>query len=1039
MARGSGRRVLAAVLFTDIVDSTAVASRMGDARWKELVARHHAIVRRALRSFGGTELDTAGDGFFASFREPAAAIRCACVVSESVRELGIEIRAGVHFGECERADGKLTGLAVVVGSRVMSLGGAGDVLVTASTGELVAGAGLAFEDRGTHPLKGVDGTWRVASVTAVDDVPRPRPADREQADQRLAAIGASASPGRRRILGAGLAATLVLVVVLALLLPNWWAEDRPDRSIDLASNATARIDATDGTLEQMGVLEERPGASTLGFGSLWVAWPDRGRVARLDLEDGSVVDTIAVGATPSGLAVTDDAIWVANASDGTIDRIDPATNEVSRSFDAGASPTAIAAGGDALWVADSIGSRLLRVDPSTGRTTSIQLSGQPAAVAYTPDGVWVSVAPSSVARVDPDSASLTFTQDVGNGPTAVLAAHDSIWVANHLDATVSRLDPATGTERAKIPVLEGPSALAVAGGRIWVASAFADVIQEIDPGTDAVARSIPVGASAASLATEGDALWLTSGASSDEHRGGTLHVASGVGRPALDPGVADDAQAWSILSVTNDGLVAYRKTGGPGGVMLVADLARSLPQVSDDGLTYRFEMRDDVRYSTGQAVVPQDFRHGLQRAVSLNKYASLLFPAIGGVENCYRDPQTCDLSDAIRIDGSSITISLSRPDPDLLYKLALPFGSVVPTSTPVRRLPATDVPATGPYVIDSVGDQSVELVRNPEFREWSAAAQPDGYVDAISWRFEAPPGASFGRLLAGELDLMTDIPTAEDHATLLAEHPDQAISAPKPQTYLVGFDTLKPPFDDPRVRRAVNYAIDRQLAADRLGGPLVTRITCQVLPPTLPGFEASCPYTKEPEAGVWSSPDLERARSLVEAAGARGAKVTVWVPGGEVPPGWTALMRDVTRVLDDLGLRATSESSTEAGAYFDRIYRFGVPGSADHPQIFFGGWISDFPRTSDFLETQFRCNGFGNAAGFCDRELDERMDEAKLLERTDPGAAARAWAAIEKEILDAAVQAPLVNAIATYPVSSRTGNVQIHPQWGVLTSLLWVQ
>ena len=157
MRRRSGPRALAAVLFTDIVDSSAVASRVGDARWKELIARHHAIVRRELKRFGGRELDTAGDGFFASFSEPAAAIRCACAASESVRELGIEIRTGVHFGECEQVGEKLGGIAVVVGARVMSLGGAGDVLVSASTSDLVAGAGFGFQDRGTHSLKGVDG------------------------------------------------------------------------------------------------------------------------------------------------------------------------------------------------------------------------------------------------------------------------------------------------------------------------------------------------------------------------------------------------------------------------------------------------------------------------------------------------------------------------------------------------------------------------------------------------------------------------------------------------------------------------------------------------------------------------------------------------------------------------------------------------------------------------------------------------------------------------------------------------------------------
>src|SRR5512132_798605 len=149
MRRRSGTRVLAAVLFTDIVDSTAVAGRVGDARWKEVIHRHHAIIRRELRRHGGRELDTAGDGFFASFTEPAAAIRCACAATESVRQLGIEIRTGVHFGECEQVGGKLGGVSVVVGARVMALGGPGEVLVTRTAQELVAGAGFGVS--GSRP------------------------------------------------------------------------------------------------------------------------------------------------------------------------------------------------------------------------------------------------------------------------------------------------------------------------------------------------------------------------------------------------------------------------------------------------------------------------------------------------------------------------------------------------------------------------------------------------------------------------------------------------------------------------------------------------------------------------------------------------------------------------------------------------------------------------------------------------------------------------------------------------------------------------
>jgi class 3 adenylate cyclase len=156
--------VLATVLFTDIVGSTAKASDLGDARWRELIQAHHGLVRRQLVRFRGIELDTAGDGFFASFDGPARAIRCACAISEGVRELGIEVRAGLHTGECERIDHKVGGIAVNIGARVAAEAGAGEVLVSSTVKDLVAGSGIEFRDRGAAELKGVPGEWRLFAV-----------------------------------------------------------------------------------------------------------------------------------------------------------------------------------------------------------------------------------------------------------------------------------------------------------------------------------------------------------------------------------------------------------------------------------------------------------------------------------------------------------------------------------------------------------------------------------------------------------------------------------------------------------------------------------------------------------------------------------------------------------------------------------------------------------------------------------------------------------------------------------------------------------
>lgn len=157
-------RALATILFTDIVGSTAKAAELGDQGWRELLGEHHTLTRRELSRFRGSEIDTAGDGFFASFDGPARAIRCASSISEDVRRLGIEIRAGLHTGECELLDGKVAGIAVSIGARVASQAQAGEVLVSQTVKDLVAGSGIRFAERGVAELKGVPGEWRLYAV-----------------------------------------------------------------------------------------------------------------------------------------------------------------------------------------------------------------------------------------------------------------------------------------------------------------------------------------------------------------------------------------------------------------------------------------------------------------------------------------------------------------------------------------------------------------------------------------------------------------------------------------------------------------------------------------------------------------------------------------------------------------------------------------------------------------------------------------------------------------------------------------------------------
>jgi class 3 adenylate cyclase len=158
--------VLATILFTDIVGSTEKQSALGGQGWKDLLERHHAVVREALQRWRGAEADTAGDGFYATFDGPARAIRCALDITQRVRVLGIEVRAGVHTGECEIVDGKCTGIAVSIGARVASTARPSEVRVSQTVKDLVAGSGLRFEDAGDHELKGIPDRWRLFAAAS---------------------------------------------------------------------------------------------------------------------------------------------------------------------------------------------------------------------------------------------------------------------------------------------------------------------------------------------------------------------------------------------------------------------------------------------------------------------------------------------------------------------------------------------------------------------------------------------------------------------------------------------------------------------------------------------------------------------------------------------------------------------------------------------------------------------------------------------------------------------------------------------------------
>jgi YVTN family beta-propeller protein len=496
---------LAAVLFTDIVDSTAVAGRVGDARWKEVIHRHHAIIRRELRRHGGRELDTAGDGFFASFTEPAAAIRCACAATESVRQLGIEIRTGVHFGECEQVGGKLGGVSVVVGARVMALGGPGEVLVTRTAQELVAGAGFGFQDRGLHSLKGVEGAWQVLAVTAVDGAPRPAPAEPEEAQQRLAEIRSARPYPRTPLLVGGL---ILIIIGAGIVIAVRGGSGQPTALRRVPTNSVGRIDPATDTIEQALTIGSKPTDVAVGGGAAWIVSLEAGTLTRVDLGSKDV-ESLSTGGHPAAIALDETGfVWVLNVVEATVVEIDPRRMVIEKGpIELETGTKDLAAGLGAIWVTNANERTLTRIDLVTDARDRVELHGIGTSdgVAVGESAVWVAGS-SGVAKVDPGNLKKIRTWPLRFPAGKIAIGEGTAWATHRTSDQVTKIDVETGPSTV-IPVGDGPADVAVGGGAVWVTNGLDGTVSRINPQTNHVVY-IPVGSSPEGVAFGNGSVWV---------------------------------------------------------------------------------------------------------------------------------------------------------------------------------------------------------------------------------------------------------------------------------------------------------------------------------------------------------------------------------------------------------------------------------------------------------------------------------------------------------------------------------------------------
>jgi peptide/nickel transport system substrate-binding protein len=662
-------------------------------------------------------------------------------------------------------------------------------------------------------------------------------------------------------------------------------------------------------------------------------------------------------------------------------------------------------------------------------------------------GVWVtSASTGQLLLIDPHSNRVSQAKLIGNGPTGVAVGAGRVWVTNGPDGSVSRFDPGSGKVR-KFPVGESPVGIAYGNGAVWVANGTDGNVSRIDPKTNST-REVAVGNQPTALTVAGRQVWTTVLASPASHRGGTMRVLRYGGEDSADPAAwRGTFSHWQMLSLTNDGLVAYRRIGGLAGDTLVPDLATTLPAPTDGGRTYTFQLRRGIRYSNGALVKPENLRRAIERVFKLRPpYVWLYYTGIVGANRCLKRPLGCDLSEGIvtREAARTVTFHLTKPDPDFLFKLAFPMAYAVPPGTPDHDIGRTPLAATGPYMTSSFSPSgSWVLVRNPRFHEWSPDAQPDGYPSRIVLSQYKNLRAGIAAVEHGPTDVLLFPPSNRlaglgTLGGLATRYANQLHSDPYASTFAFVMNTRVPPFDRLAVRRALNYAIDRNRIVRYAGGTLAAQKTCQILPPTLLGYRPNCPYTVDQSSGgTWTGSDLAKARELVRHSGTHGMKVTVWHDQG-YPAGKSAAY--LVTLLRKLGYAASLKMQRNPP------YPAQLADSRNRTQLGWFGWFQDYPAPSNFIAPLLSCNAFTprstanfNLAEFCNKAIDAQIRRAHSLETHEPGAAGELWGRIDRELVDQAPWVPLYNERALTALSTRVGNYRYHPFWNVLLDQLWVR
>jgi DNA-binding SARP family transcriptional activator/ABC-type transport system substrate-binding protein len=657
------------------------------------------------------------------------------------------------------------------------------------------------------------------------------------------------------------------------------------------------------------------GATLLLLRDSGLARAEPDSVAFLDPTSGELIGQVP-GRRTALLRFGDDSLWSMTA-DGTLERIDPESRAVTRRLPVGVHPGGLAVGEGAVWVTDADSPTLLKVDPKYGSVNRIALpakAGGAGGVSVGAGSVWVAQSESRVLRIEPRTGRVVYRFDVPHA-SDVLFGDGKPWLVSHGDGIVRRVDPATNEITGSVRLRPDICCAAVGGGFVWMGDdgtvwKFSGLANPSTP-----LASVKLAGAGDGLAYGDGALWATTGAAGAVtridsrtdtpktftvgHETGVVavdggRVAVGVGPTAADataglrgriahfitetdwfwdtdPAIATNSQQWQLEYATCAKLMNHPDAPGPAGWRVAPEVAAAQPVVSADGRTYSFRIRPGFRFSppSGEPVTAQTFRSTIERALSprlgpKGVAAAFVSDIVGmAAFRAGRAPHVAGIS----AHGDTLTIRLETPAADFPARMALPYFCAVPVGTPIVPNGLKEpIPAAGPYYLAAHIEGVVAVIkRNPNY----PGPRPQR-LDAIVYRRPSgSPADAISQIERGEADhvgeydvldapLEANGPLANRYGPPHKEGAPRFLVSPILGINYLAFNARRPLFSDPRLRRAVNFALDRSAIANTYGWPPADHY----LPPGMPGYRESHLYPLK-------RPDLERARALARGRGGR--------------------------------------------------------------------------------------------------------------------------------------------------------------------------